>query len=52
MVKSNRGTENDQQMMNSNGHAQHKHGKQSAEMDHFSKSVAVKLLIFFDHFLL
>jgi len=52
MVKSNRGTKNDQQMMNSNGHAQHKHGKQSAEMDHFSKSVAVKLLIFFDYFLL
>jgi len=52
MAKNNRGTENDRRMMNSNGHVQHKHGKQSVEMDHFSRSVAVKLLIFFDQLLL
>jgi len=52
MAQNNQGTENDRQMMNSNGHVQHKHGKQSVEMDHFSRSVAVKLLIFFDQLLL
>jgi len=29
MAKNNRGTENDRRMIDSNGHVQHKHGKQS-----------------------
>jgi len=50
MTKNNWG--NDRQVMNSNGHVQHKHGKQSVGMDHFSKSVAVMLPIFSTQFLL
>jgi len=51
MAKNNRGTENDRRKMNRNGHAQHEHG-QSVEVNHFLKSVAVKLPIFSDQFLI
>jgi len=51
MAKNDRGTKNDRRLIIRNGHAQHEH-EQSVEMDHFSKSVAVKLPIFFDQFLL
>ena len=51
MAKNNRGTENDRRMMSRKGHAQHEH-EQSIKMDHFSKSVAVKLPIFSDQFLI